>query len=55
MVSNQIFTIKPNLSFSKKKKKKTNLYNFNYVHHKAQNINITLLSTIKAKPNPLFV
>ena len=42
MISSHISIIKPNL------------YSFNYVHRKAQKMNITLLSTIKPKPNPLF-
>ena len=43
MISNHIFTIK------------LNLYNFNYVNHKAQKMKITLQSTIKPKFNPLGV
>ena len=42
MISNHISTIKPNL------------YSFNYVNHKAQKMNITLLSTVKPKSNPFF-
>ena len=40
MISSHISIVKPNF------------YNFIYVHRKAQKMNITLLYTIKPKPNP---